>query len=65
MERLDIYTMIPPSEAPTLTMTETVIKIMAELLSTVALATKQVMQGQLGKPVFDDAALDSTRCRTI
>ncbi len=42
MGRLDIYTKIPPMSA----MTETIIKIMAELLSTVALATKQAMQGQ-------------------
>jgi len=54
--RLDIYTKIPPTP----TMTEKVFNIMADLLSTVALATKQVMQGRLGKPVFDDAALDST-----
>jgi hypothetical protein len=61
MGRLDIYTKIPLTP----TMTETVIRIMAELLSTVALATKQVIQGRLGKPVFDDAALDSPQRRKI
>ena len=45
IERLDIYTKIPPMPA----MTEVVIRIMAELLSTVALVTKHVKQGRLGK----------------
>lgn len=54
MERLYIYTKI----SPTPTMIEMVIKIMAELLSTVAVATKQVIQGRLSKHVFDDTKLD-------
>lgn len=61
MGKLDIYTKI----APTPTMTEMVIKIMAELLFMIALATKQVMQGRPGKPVFGDTALYSTQCRRI
>lgn len=44
-------------------MTEIVIKIMAELLSTIALATKEIIQGRLGKHVFADAPLGSTRRR--
>ena len=50
MRRVDIYTKIPPTPA----MTEIVIKIMAELLSIIALATKQLMQGRLGRSFFDD-----------
>jgi hypothetical protein len=41
LRRLDIYTKIPPTPA----MTEIVVKIMVELLSTLALATKQIKQG--------------------
>ncbi|KAH9991658.1 hypothetical protein BJV74DRAFT_413949 [Russula compacta] len=41
MRRLDIYTKIPPTVA----LTEIVVKIMVELLSTLALATKQIQQG--------------------
>ena len=42
IRRLDIYTEIPPTPA----MTEMVIKIMVELLSVLALATKQINQGR-------------------
>lgn len=42
LKRLDIYTKIPPTPV----MTEMVIKIMAELLSVLALATKQIKQGR-------------------
>jgi hypothetical protein len=41
LNRLDIYTRIP-LRAP---MTDMVIKILVELLSTLALATKQIKQG--------------------
>ena len=43
LRRLDIYTKIPPTTA----MTEIVVKILVELLSTLALATQQVKQGRL------------------
>jgi len=43
LNRLDIYTKIPP----TVSMTEIIIKILVELLSTLALATKQLQQGKL------------------
>ncbi len=43
LRRLDIYTKIPPTTA----MTEVIVKILVELLSTLALATKQVKQGRL------------------
>jgi hypothetical protein len=42
--RLEIYTRIPPSEAAALG--DIVVKILVELLSTLALATKQIKQGR-------------------
>ena len=42
LNRLEIYTKIPPTHA----MTEMVIKILVELLSTLALVTKQIKQGR-------------------
>jgi hypothetical protein len=41
LRRLDIYTKIPPTDA----MTEIIVKILVELLSTLALVTKQIQQG--------------------
>ena len=48
LRRLRIYTEIPPSPA----MTELVIKIMVELLSVLALATKQINRGRFSMPVL-------------
>jgi len=45
LRRLKAYTDIPPTPA----MTEILIKIMAELLSVLALATKQINQGRLSE----------------
>ncbi|KAH9010235.1 hypothetical protein EDB84DRAFT_1544401 [Lactarius hengduanensis] len=45
LRRLDIYTKIPSTEA----MTEIIVKILVELLSTLALATQQVRQGRFKK----------------
>jgi hypothetical protein len=45
LNRLEIYTKIPLTEA----MTDIVIKIMVEVLSTLALATKQLNQGRLSE----------------
>ncbi|KAH8994000.1 hypothetical protein EDB92DRAFT_1852164 [Lactarius akahatsu] len=42
LRRLDVYTKIPPTTA----MTEIIVKILVELLSTLALATHQVKQGR-------------------
>lgn len=56
LKRVDIYTRIPPSPI----MTEIVVKIMAELLSAIALATKNIMQGRLSKPDFVDLPLALT-----
>ena len=45
LKRLEIYTTIPPTP----TMTDIVIRIMVELLSVLALATKQINQGRFSK----------------
>ena len=50
LNRLDIYTKIPP----TVSMTEMIIKILVELLSILALATKQSQQGKLSECVLGD-----------
>ena len=48
LRRLDIYTRIPSSPA----MDEIVIKIIVELLSTLALATRELNQGRPSESVF-------------
>ena len=48
LNRLDIYTKIPSTVA----MTEMVVKILVELLSTLALATKQIKEGKTSESVF-------------
>ena len=45
LNRLDIYTKVPP----TVSMTEMIIKILVELLSILALATKRLQQGKLSE----------------
>jgi hypothetical protein len=50
LNRLEIYTKIPSTVA----ITEIIVKILVELLSTLALATKQIKQGRLSKS-FDFA----------
>ena len=45
LKRLDIYSKV----SPTLAMTEIVVKILVELLSALALATKQIQQGRLSE----------------
>ena len=44
-KRLEVYTTIPPTPM----MMDLIIKIMVELLSMFALATKQIKQGRFGK----------------
>ncbi len=61
LKRLEIYTKVPPTEA----MTEIVVKILVELLSTLALATKQVKQGQPSESIFTDGLPYSMQCREI
>ena len=48
LNRLDIYTKVTPTPA----MNEIVVKIMVELLSTLALVTKQIRQGRPSEFVF-------------
>jgi hypothetical protein len=62
VKRLDIYTKVPPTPA----MTEIVVKIVVELLSTVALVTKQIRQGRPSEFVITDIFIpDSTERREI
>ena len=52
-----IYTEIPPTPA----MTEAIVKIMIELLSVLALATKQINQGRFSKSISTITHLDYTQ----
>ena len=45
LKRLEIYTTIPPTQM----VTDIIIKIMVELLSVLALATKQIKQGRFSE----------------
>jgi hypothetical protein len=58
LNRLDIYTKIPL----TVVMTEAVVKILVELLSTLALATKQIRQGKPSESVFDEVLYYLNKC---
>jgi len=53
MSRLDIYTRVPPTSP----MAEIIVKIMVELLSTLALVTKQINQRRPSKYVLTDMTL--------
>ena len=59
LNRLDIYTRIPPTPA----MDEIVAKIMVELLSTLALAIKELKRGRSSESILADAVtlLSSTQ----
>ena len=57
LNRLDIYTKIPPTDA----MTEMVVKILVELFSTLALVTKQIKQGKPSESVFCEVLLHPTQ----
>ncbi|KAF8467022.1 hypothetical protein DFH94DRAFT_848347 [Russula ochroleuca] len=61
LRRLDIYTKIPSTTA----MTEIIVKILIELLSTISLAVQQAKQGRLSEPPsFSDKSISNTmRCR--
>jgi len=52
--RLNVYTRVPPAGA----VAETIAKIMVELLSTLALATKQIKQKEPSKSTLSDSPLD-------
>ena len=61
LKYLDIYTKIPPTPA----MDELVVKIMVEVLSTIALATKELKQGRLSESVLADIVYNSAQRRGI
>ena len=48
LNRLEIYTEIPPTE----TMNDMIVKIFVELLSTLALTTKETKQGKLSESMI-------------
>jgi hypothetical protein len=58
-KRLEVYTTIPPTPI----MTDIIVKIMVELLSVLALATKQLKQGRFSKCAIA-YTLPITQCTT-
>jgi hypothetical protein len=58
LKRLDIYTRIPSTAATD----EIIVKIMVEVLSTLALATKELKQGRSSEFVLADVAPALTQC---
>ena len=61
LSRLDIYTKIPPTTA----LTDILVKIIVELLSTLALATEEVKRGRISKLALADVMPHSTPHREI
>ena len=62
IKRLEIYANIPPTPI----MTDILVKIMVELLSVLALATKQIRQGRFSKRiVICELAMVSTYHREV
>ena len=62
LARLEIYTKI----TPTIGMTDMIVKILVELLSTLALVTKQIRQGKSSESVCHDNTLPcSIKCREV
>jgi hypothetical protein len=57
LNRLDIYTRI----SPTVAMNEMVVKLLVELLSTLALATKQIKEGKSSESISDEVLCYLTR----
>jgi len=55
LSRLDFYTQIPPTPA----MDEVVVKILVELISTLALVTKELKQRRSSESVLTDVSLYS------
>ena len=58
LNRLDIYIKVPPT-VPTI---EIIVKILVELLSILALVTKQMKQGKPSESVFGDLLYYLTQC---
>jgi hypothetical protein len=50
LNRLEIYTEIPPTRA----MNEMIVKILVELLSTLGLTTKETKQGKLSESIVGE-----------
>jgi hypothetical protein len=61
LRRVNIYTRIPPTPATD----EIVFKIILELLSTLALATKQLKHGRSSKSLFTRMLPYSAQCRNV
>jgi hypothetical protein len=53
LNRLEIYTEIPPTEA----MNEMIVKILVELLTTLALTTKETKQGKLSESIVAEEVI--------
>ena len=62
--RLDIYTKFPPA-APTAAMRDIIVKIMVELLSTIALVTKQIKQKLPRESLLNYWSFDSAHCSKV
>ena len=56
LNRLEIYTRIPPTEA----MNEMIVKILVELLSTLALTTNETKQGKLSESIVGEGVYKLT-----
>lgn len=61
LKPLDVYTQIPPTPA----MDDIVLKIMAELLSMLALTTKELKHGRPSESVLVDVSRYLMKCREI
>ena len=61
LKRLDIYTKVPPTPA----MDEIVVKILVELISTLALATKELKQGRPSESILANVLSYSAPLREI
>lgn len=61
LSRLNIYAEIPPTPA----LTNVLVKIIIELISTLALATKQVKQGRFSEFFPVTTTIDSMGCREV
>jgi hypothetical protein len=55
LKRLEVYTMIPPTAM--VPVANIIIKVMVELLSVFALATKEIEQGRISKRAVTDTLL--------
>jgi hypothetical protein len=55
LKRLEVYTTIPPTAM--VSVADMIIKILVELLSVLALATKQIKQGRFSKRAVTDTLL--------